>query len=100
MEARTPRQHAVGLDDHDAALANPLPAKLSAVTVPTVQVRDVADVDRPGCANSSLPCGDCRWSRGEDILINIEGAEELQVRASSILFEAACTSMQLPTRTH
>jgi hypothetical protein len=34
-------------------------------------------------------------ARGEDILINIEGAEELQARASSILFEAACTSMQL-----
>src|ERR671911_171995 len=34
-------------------------------------------------------------TRGEDILINIEGAEELQARASSILFEAACTSRQL-----
>jgi gamma-glutamyl:cysteine ligase YbdK (ATP-grasp superfamily) len=34
-------------------------------------------------------------SRGEDILINIEGVEELEVRTSSILFEAACTSMQL-----
>lgn len=34
-------------------------------------------------------------ARGEDILIDIEGAEELRARLSSILFEAACTSMQL-----
>jgi gamma-glutamyl:cysteine ligase YbdK (ATP-grasp superfamily) len=34
-------------------------------------------------------------SRGEDIMINIEGAEELEARANNILFEAACTSMQL-----
>ncbi|HEX6423992.1 MAG TPA: hypothetical protein VFZ79_10970 [Acidimicrobiales bacterium] len=35
-------------------------------------------------------------ARGEeDILIDISGAEGLQVRASSILYEAACTSMQL-----
>jgi gamma-glutamyl:cysteine ligase YbdK (ATP-grasp superfamily) len=34
-------------------------------------------------------------ARGEDIVINIEGAEQLRARASSILFEAACTSMQL-----
>jgi hypothetical protein len=34
-------------------------------------------------------------ARGEDILIHIKGAEELEVRANTILFEAACTSMQL-----
>jgi gamma-glutamyl:cysteine ligase YbdK (ATP-grasp superfamily) len=34
-------------------------------------------------------------SRGEHIVVSIEGAEELEVRAENILFEAACTSMQL-----
>jgi hypothetical protein len=34
-------------------------------------------------------------ARGEDILIDIKGAEELEARANTILFEAACTSMQL-----
>jgi gamma-glutamyl:cysteine ligase YbdK (ATP-grasp superfamily) len=34
-------------------------------------------------------------ARGEDILIHIEGQELLQTRANSIVFEAACTSMQL-----
>ena len=33
--------------------------------------------------------------RGEDILIHIEGDETLQTTANSIVFEAACTSMQL-----
>ncbi|MBD0293219.1 MAG: glutamate--cysteine ligase [Jiangellaceae bacterium] len=34
-------------------------------------------------------------ARGEDILIRIDGADVLQTRTSSILYEAACTSMQL-----
>jgi gamma-glutamyl:cysteine ligase YbdK (ATP-grasp superfamily) len=34
-------------------------------------------------------------ARGEDILIRIEGDEVLETTANSILFEAACTSMQL-----
>lgn len=34
-------------------------------------------------------------ARGEDILIRIEGDETLEATANSILFEAACTSMQL-----
>ena len=34
-------------------------------------------------------------ARGEDILIKIEGSELLETTAKSILFEAACTSMQL-----
>ena len=34
-------------------------------------------------------------ARGEDILIRIEGDEILETTANSILFEAACTSMQL-----
>jgi gamma-glutamyl:cysteine ligase YbdK (ATP-grasp superfamily) len=34
-------------------------------------------------------------ARGEDILIRIEGDETLETTANSILFEAACTSMQL-----
>jgi hypothetical protein len=34
-------------------------------------------------------------ARGEDIVIKIEGGETLEVRTGSILFEAACTSMQL-----
>jgi hypothetical protein len=34
-------------------------------------------------------------ARGEDILIKIEGTDVLETRANSILFEAACTSMQL-----
>jgi gamma-glutamyl:cysteine ligase YbdK (ATP-grasp superfamily) len=34
-------------------------------------------------------------ARGEDILIQIEGDELLKTRANSIVFEAACTSMQL-----
>jgi gamma-glutamyl:cysteine ligase YbdK (ATP-grasp superfamily) len=34
-------------------------------------------------------------SRGEDIVVTIDGAEELEARATTILFEAACTSMQL-----
>jgi hypothetical protein len=34
-------------------------------------------------------------SRGEDILVDIQGSEELEARISTILFEAACTSMQL-----
>jgi hypothetical protein len=34
-------------------------------------------------------------ARGEDILIRIEGAEVAEAKAKSILFEAACTSMQL-----
>jgi hypothetical protein len=34
-------------------------------------------------------------ARGEDILIKIEGREVLETTAKSILFEAACTSMQL-----
>jgi hypothetical protein len=34
-------------------------------------------------------------SRGEDVSISIEGAESLDARADTILFEAACTSMQL-----
>jgi gamma-glutamyl:cysteine ligase YbdK (ATP-grasp superfamily) len=34
-------------------------------------------------------------ARGEDILIKIEGSELLETTAQSILFEAACTSMQL-----
>jgi hypothetical protein len=33
--------------------------------------------------------------RGEDILIRIEGDETLEATANSIVFEAACTSMQL-----
>ncbi len=33
--------------------------------------------------------------RGEDILIRIEGDEVLETTANSIVFEAACTSMQL-----
>lgn len=33
--------------------------------------------------------------RGEDILIRIEGDETLETTANSIVFEAACTSMQL-----
>jgi gamma-glutamyl:cysteine ligase YbdK (ATP-grasp superfamily) len=34
-------------------------------------------------------------ARGEDILIRIEGKETLETTTSSILFEAACTSMQM-----
>ncbi len=34
-------------------------------------------------------------ARGEDILIRIEGEELLKTHANSIVFEAACTSMQL-----
>jgi gamma-glutamyl:cysteine ligase YbdK (ATP-grasp superfamily) len=34
-------------------------------------------------------------ARGEDIIIRIEGDETLETTANSILFEAACTSMQL-----
>jgi gamma-glutamyl:cysteine ligase YbdK (ATP-grasp superfamily) len=34
-------------------------------------------------------------ARGEDILIRIEGDETLETTANSILFEAACTSLQL-----
>ncbi|MBA2317517.1 MAG: glutamate--cysteine ligase [Euzebyales bacterium] len=34
-------------------------------------------------------------ARGEDLLIRIEGDEVLETTANSILFEAACTSMQL-----
>jgi hypothetical protein len=34
-------------------------------------------------------------SRGEDVQIDIEGIERLEARSTSILFEAACTSMQL-----
>ena len=34
-------------------------------------------------------------ARGEDIVIRIEGDETLEVTANTILFEAACTSMQL-----
>jgi gamma-glutamyl:cysteine ligase YbdK (ATP-grasp superfamily) len=34
-------------------------------------------------------------ARGEDIFIRIEGDETLETKANSILFEAACTSMQL-----
>lgn len=34
-------------------------------------------------------------ARGEDFLIRIEGAETLETTTSSILFEAACTSMQM-----
>jgi hypothetical protein len=34
-------------------------------------------------------------ARGEDIYIRIEGDELLETRANSIVFEAACTSMQL-----
>jgi gamma-glutamyl:cysteine ligase YbdK (ATP-grasp superfamily) len=34
-------------------------------------------------------------ARGEDIVIKIEGIEVLEVKSRSILFEAACTSMQL-----
>jgi gamma-glutamyl:cysteine ligase YbdK (ATP-grasp superfamily) len=34
-------------------------------------------------------------SRGEDVSIAIDGAESLEARADTILFEAACTSMQL-----
>ncbi|HVM13124.1 MAG TPA: glutamate-cysteine ligase family protein [Egibacteraceae bacterium] len=34
-------------------------------------------------------------TRGEDILIHIEGDEVLETTANSILFEAACTSVQL-----
>jgi gamma-glutamyl:cysteine ligase YbdK (ATP-grasp superfamily) len=34
-------------------------------------------------------------ARGEDILIKIEGAEVVEAKSRSILFEAACTSMQL-----
>jgi hypothetical protein len=34
-------------------------------------------------------------ARGEDILIKIEGAEVAEAKSRSILFEAACTSMQL-----
>jgi gamma-glutamyl:cysteine ligase YbdK (ATP-grasp superfamily) len=34
-------------------------------------------------------------ARGEDILIRIEGDETLETTANSIVFEAACTSMQL-----
>ena len=34
-------------------------------------------------------------ARGEDILIRIEGKETLETTTSSILFEAACTSLQM-----
>jgi gamma-glutamyl:cysteine ligase YbdK (ATP-grasp superfamily) len=34
-------------------------------------------------------------TRGEDLLIRIEGDETLETTANSIVFEAACTSMQL-----
>ena len=34
-------------------------------------------------------------ARGEDIVVRIEGDEVLEATANSILFEAACTSMQL-----
>ena len=34
-------------------------------------------------------------ARGEDIVIRIEGEETLETTTSSILFEAACTSMQM-----
>jgi gamma-glutamyl:cysteine ligase YbdK (ATP-grasp superfamily) len=34
-------------------------------------------------------------SRGEDVVLDIDGAEVLRARADTILFEAACTSMQL-----
>ena len=34
-------------------------------------------------------------ARGEDILIKIEGTEVVEAKSRSILFEAACTSMQL-----
>jgi gamma-glutamyl:cysteine ligase YbdK (ATP-grasp superfamily) len=34
-------------------------------------------------------------ARGEDLLVRIEGDETLETTANSIMFEAACTSMQL-----
>ena len=63
--------------------------------LPTLQPGDAAEDHLSGNPRYRALNDAIVGARGEDITIRIDGAEALEVSSSSILYEAACTSLQL-----
>ncbi|MGH3665571.1 MAG: glutamate-cysteine ligase family protein [Egibacteraceae bacterium] len=79
---------------HDVAEA--LDAKIAIIGIlPTLTDFDVTEQNLSANPRYKALNDTILAARGEDILIRIEGDETLETTANSILFEAACTSMQL-----
>jgi len=82
--------------DHAEAKAEGLDAHVMIVGIlPTLTDFDIAEHNLSANPRYKALNDTVLAARGEDILIRIEGDETLETTANSILFEAACTSMQL-----
>jgi gamma-glutamyl:cysteine ligase YbdK (ATP-grasp superfamily) len=63
--------------------------------LPTLTHRDVTEENLSASARYKALNDNILAERGEDLLIDIQGAESLRAVADSIVFEAACTSTQV-----
>jgi gamma-glutamyl:cysteine ligase YbdK (ATP-grasp superfamily) len=82
--------------DHAHAKAETLDAQVMIIGIlPTLTDFDVTEQNLSTNPRYKALNDMILLARGEDILIRIEGDETLEAVANSILFEAACTSMQL-----
>jgi gamma-glutamyl:cysteine ligase YbdK (ATP-grasp superfamily) len=82
--------------NHAHDIAEELGARVMIIGIlPTLTERDFAE-DRMSSNQRYKALNDMILdSRGEDVQVDIQGIERLEARSSNILFEAACTSMQL-----
>ncbi len=82
--------------NHADAVARDLDARVMIIGIlPTLADFDVTEQNLSANPRYKVLNEMILAARGEDILIRIEGDELLKTRANSIVFEAACTSMQL-----
>ncbi len=82
--------------NHAHAMAETLDAQVMIIGIlPTLTDFDVTEQNLSANPRYKALNDTILAARGEDILIRIEGDEILETTANSILFEAACTSMQL-----
>lgn len=82
--------------NHAQAVAADLDAQVMIIGIlPTLTDFDVTEQNLSSNPRYKALNDTILAARGEDILIRIEGAETLETVANSIVFEAACTSMQL-----
>ena len=85
-----------GALNHAWAAAESLDARVMIIGIlPTLTDFDVTEQNLSANPRYKALNDAILGQRGEDIMIRIEGDEILETTANSILFEAACTSMQL-----
>ena len=82
--------------NHAHAVAESMGGKVAIIGIlPTLTDFDVTEQNLSANPRYKALNDTILTARGEDIMIRIEGDEVLETRANSIVFEAACTSMQL-----